>query len=194
MVNAMSYWTFTDIFEEAGPPVTPFHGGFGLINLQGIKKPSFWAYQFLNELSNIELNNDDSGSIVCKGKNDSLQALVWNYTLLSPDSSYSQQFYRHVIKPKAAGTVKLKIRNIGDGRYKLSVYKIGYHQNDPYSTYLEMGAPYNISLEQEKQLKDLSSGQPSYSTNITVNHKNWETFFKIDQNEVVFINIQRLRK
>ena len=37
--DAMSYWTFTDIFEEAGPPPTPFHGGFGLMNMHGLKKP-----------------------------------------------------------------------------------------------------------------------------------------------------------
>jgi xylan 1,4-beta-xylosidase len=46
--NSMSYWTFTDIFEEAGPGPTMFHGGFGLLNLQGIPKPTFRAYQFLN--------------------------------------------------------------------------------------------------------------------------------------------------
>jgi len=27
--NSMSYWVFTDIFEESGPRFTPFHGGFG---------------------------------------------------------------------------------------------------------------------------------------------------------------------
>jgi xylan 1,4-beta-xylosidase len=27
---SMSYWTFTDIFEESGPVPSPFHGGFGL--------------------------------------------------------------------------------------------------------------------------------------------------------------------
>ena len=35
----MSYWTFTDIFEEAGPRVTPFHGGFGLLNYQDLSGP-----------------------------------------------------------------------------------------------------------------------------------------------------------
>lgn len=30
--DSMSYWTFTDIFEEAGPRMTPFHGGFGMLN------------------------------------------------------------------------------------------------------------------------------------------------------------------
>ena len=49
--NSMSYWTFTDIFEEAGPRWTPFHGGFGLLNYQDIAKPAFYAYQYLNRLS-----------------------------------------------------------------------------------------------------------------------------------------------
>ena len=39
--NSISYWVFTDIFEEAGPRFTPFHGGFGLLNYQGIKKPAY---------------------------------------------------------------------------------------------------------------------------------------------------------
>jgi xylan 1,4-beta-xylosidase len=30
--TSMSYWVFTDIFEEPGPRFTPFHGGFGLLN------------------------------------------------------------------------------------------------------------------------------------------------------------------
>ena len=55
-VNSMSYWVFTDIFEEAGPRFTPFHGGFGLVNYQGINKPAFYAYQFLNRLGETELN------------------------------------------------------------------------------------------------------------------------------------------
>jgi xylan 1,4-beta-xylosidase len=29
--NSMSYWVFTDIFEEAGPRFESFHGGFGLL-------------------------------------------------------------------------------------------------------------------------------------------------------------------
>lgn len=29
LVQGMSYWTYTDLFEEPGPPPTPFHGGFG---------------------------------------------------------------------------------------------------------------------------------------------------------------------
>ncbi|MBN2729840.1 MAG: glycoside hydrolase, partial [Bacteroidales bacterium] len=30
--QSMSYWVFTDIFEESAPRFTPFHGGFGMLN------------------------------------------------------------------------------------------------------------------------------------------------------------------
>ena len=41
----MSYWTYTDLFEEPGPPPTPFHGGFGLLNREGIRKPAYFRIQ-----------------------------------------------------------------------------------------------------------------------------------------------------
>ena len=46
----MSYWVYSDLFEEPGPPDAPFHGGFGLLNYQDLPKPSFYAYHFLHRL------------------------------------------------------------------------------------------------------------------------------------------------
>ena len=63
--QSMSYWTFTDIFEEAGPRWEPFHGGFGLINYEDINKPAFYAYQFLNRLGPTELKDSDPSSWIC---------------------------------------------------------------------------------------------------------------------------------
>lgn len=51
LVKAYSYWTFTDIFEEGGMPSKPFHGGYGLLTLQGIAKPAYRAFQMLNGLA-----------------------------------------------------------------------------------------------------------------------------------------------
>ncbi|HEY4787456.1 MAG TPA: glycoside hydrolase, partial [Bacteroidales bacterium] len=88
--NSMSYWTFTDIFEEAGPRFTPFHGGFGLLNYQGIKKPSFSAYAFLNKLGETELTDKDSSSWACKNGKGDVQVLFWNFTYTLPDSVNNQ--------------------------------------------------------------------------------------------------------
>ena len=59
LVDSLAYWTFTDVFEEHGAGDTAFHGGFGLINYQGIVKPAFHAYRFLNQLGEEEICRAD---------------------------------------------------------------------------------------------------------------------------------------
>ena len=57
LADSVMYWTFTDIFEEKGGGRDIFHGGFGLLNFQGIAKPSFHAYRMLNALGDEVLYN-----------------------------------------------------------------------------------------------------------------------------------------
>jgi xylan 1,4-beta-xylosidase len=50
LVQGYSYWTFSDIFEENYFPSVPFQGGFGLLNIHGIAKPAYRAFELLHEL------------------------------------------------------------------------------------------------------------------------------------------------
>ena len=50
LVDGYSWWTFSDLFEENYLSSVPFHGGFGLLNIHGIAKPSYRAYQALHRL------------------------------------------------------------------------------------------------------------------------------------------------
>jgi xylan 1,4-beta-xylosidase len=50
LVQGYSYWTFSDIFEENYFPSVPFHGGFGLLNIHGIAKPAYRAFELLHAL------------------------------------------------------------------------------------------------------------------------------------------------
>lgn len=56
--NGNVYWAFTDIFKEGGPPELPFPGGFGLINLQGIRKPDYFSYKFLAQLGPTDITTN----------------------------------------------------------------------------------------------------------------------------------------
>jgi xylan 1,4-beta-xylosidase len=60
LVQGYSYWTFSDIFEENYFPSVPFHGGFGLLNIHGIAKPAYRAYELLHGIGNalIALNGE----------------------------------------------------------------------------------------------------------------------------------------
>jgi xylan 1,4-beta-xylosidase len=159
--NSMSYWVFTDIFEEPGPRFTPFHGGFGMLTTQGINKPVFYAYQFLNRLGSIELDNKDESSIVTKDKNGDIQALVWDFTNTHPgDSVNNQQYYIRDLPAKQKETLKFQITNVAEGNYALEIYNVGYRSNDAYSTYLSMGNPSQLTRQQVEQIKKQNDGAP----------------------------------
>ncbi len=52
LVQGYSWWTFSDIFEENFFPAEPFQGGFGLLNVEGIAKPVYRAFELLHGLGN----------------------------------------------------------------------------------------------------------------------------------------------
>ncbi len=59
-----SFWTFSDIFEENYFPSVPFHGGFGLLNLYGVPKPVYRAFQLLHHLGENQLEVEGRHSTV----------------------------------------------------------------------------------------------------------------------------------
>ena len=63
-VQGMSYWTYTDLFEEPGPPTAAFEGGFGLLSRDGIRKPAFFAYKYLHALQGRVLKTSDPQSMI----------------------------------------------------------------------------------------------------------------------------------
>jgi len=79
LVDSLSYWVFTDVFEENRKTDSVFHGGFGLINYQQIVKPAFHAYRFMNELGD-ELLDQTEGAIVTRDHvSGRITALAYNY-------------------------------------------------------------------------------------------------------------------
>ena len=192
--QSMSYWVFTDIFEESGPRFTPFHGGFGLLTIQGINKPAFYAYQFLNRLGNMELTNIDSTSWVCKDSKGNIQVLAWDFTNTHPgDSVNDQAYYIRDLPSKSKGKLKINISNVPNGTYSLEVYKIGYRCNDAYSSYLSLGKPKQLTKVQVEQIKKQNDGSPISKEIITI--KTGTSFSKdldIRENDVFFLNLIKL--
>ena len=190
-VNSMSYWTFTDIFEENGPRATPSHGGFGLINYQDLKKPAFYAFKFLNELGQSELKNADPASWVCKNPDNSVQALFWNYTPIVPPAGVNdQQFYQHEIPAKESGRVRLCITNLPAGSYTLEIYQTGYRASDIFTSYLHLGSPSQLTPTQVGILREQSSGSPQTVETVQIEEgKPFVRTFPLRQNDVYFVKI-----
>ncbi len=191
--NSMSYWVFTDIFEEAGPRFTPFHGGFGLLNLQGIPKPAFYAYDFLNKLGNTELANTDSRSWATKDAKGDVQVLLWDFTYTLPDSTNNQAYYVRDLPSKQKGKVNVSVSNIPEGTYALEIYQTGYHVNDAYTTYFEMGKPGQLTKQQVAEIKKINDGSPVSSEIVHVKADGgFSKESDLQENDVLLLNLKKL--
>jgi xylan 1,4-beta-xylosidase len=191
--NSMSYWVFTDIFEEIGPRFTPFHGGFGLLNYQAIKKPAFYSYAFLNKLGKTELLNTDNSSWACKNAKGNVQVLLWDFTNTHPgDSVNNQDYYIRDLPAKPKGKVKIIISGIPKGTYKLEIYKVGYRVNDAYTTYFDMGRPKQLTKQQVEQIKKQNNGSPIFTETIKVkSNVSFVKELKLRENDVFLLNMIR---
>ena len=190
--QSMSYWTFTDIFEESGPRWEAFHGGFGLMNYQDIKKPSFYAYQILNRLGPTELKSNDPSSWICKDNSGGVQALVWDFTNTFPGKNMiNQVFYKRDLPAKPKNKVTLDLSNVPEGKYTMELYKVGYRVNDAYATYCDLGAPAQLTMTQVAEIKEKNSGMPIETSTVEIGHDGkFEQKFDLRENDVVLVALK----
>jgi xylan 1,4-beta-xylosidase len=158
--QSMSYWVFTDIFEEAGPRFEAFHGGFGLLNLQGIRKPAWFAYAFLNRLGPVALENSDAMSWAATDGAGNVQVLLWDFTHTLPEGVNNQQYFVQDLPAQPKGETAIRIGGLREGRYQLRVSQVGYRRNDAYTAYLALGSPAQLTRAQVETLKAEVSGSP----------------------------------
>lgn len=197
-VTSMSYWTFTDIFEERGPRFTPFYGGFGLLNYQSIRKPSYFAYKFLSELGPDDVAETDTApngvcSWITRTGTHQVQTLFWNYSPMAPPSGDDDQhFFKREIPAGPASPVVLTLNHLHSGRYRLKVYRVGYEQNDAYTAYLHLGAPSQLTRKQVAELQSSASGAAAETRVIDVHDGNFHQTFPMRQNDIYFITLTRI--
>jgi xylan 1,4-beta-xylosidase len=190
-VQSMSYWTYTDLFEEAGPTPSSFHGGFGLINREGIRKAAFFAYKYLNELGPELLVNSDARSWATRN-GDNFAALIWNYE--TPEQNESNRPFFRKIRPAAAREpVALKLSGLKPGRYRLTLHRTGFKANDAYSQAIAWGLPKDLSDKQIAVLQQATSDAPEQDLTVTVGADGvFHKTFAIRSNDVLLAQLTLL--
>jgi xylan 1,4-beta-xylosidase len=126
-VQEMSYWTFSDVFEEQGVVKTPFYGGFGLIAAGGIPKPAFNAFALLHRLGERRLANDAPATLVTRQSDGALVIALWNYAEVgttAPMRSIALRFTHSAARSasvqsidRVRGNVNVAYERMGSPRY-----------------------------------------------------------------------------
>jgi xylan 1,4-beta-xylosidase len=193
LAQGMSYWTFTDLFEEPGPPPTPFHGGFGLLNREGIRKPAYFAYKYLHALDGDEIAVQDS-QVFAAAKDGNVSGVIWDFQQPQQDVS-NHSFYSHIVPAEPAPPLQLSFIHLNAGKYRLKVYRTGFRANDAYSAYIDMGAPKSLTPEQLAQLNSITRDLPEVDRVVQVgNNGVYDFSLSMHSNNVVLVSLERVQK
>jgi xylan 1,4-beta-xylosidase len=164
--QAMSYWTYSDLFEEPGPPDRPFHGGFGLMTREGVRKPAWFAYKYLNALRGNEIPSADE-AVLAAADGQKTAVLAWDWQQREQPTSNSV-FFGKPVPAIAARPVRIDLRHLAPGRYRLQVRRTGYKTNDAHTAYLEMGSPKALDAQQLRKLQGLTADKPELVRTVSV--------------------------
>lgn len=189
IVQGMSYWTYSDLFEEPGPPTTPFHGGFGLMTKDGIRKASWFAYKYLNALEGKEIPVADP-QVWAAYNGTSVSAVVWDFQLPDQKGQSNGTFFSKLVPSKKSAAVTMRLTGLTPGSYELKIYRTGYKTNDAYSAYIEMGTPEELTPAQLRQLQSLTRDLPETQRTISVpGNGTTEITLKMSSNDVGLVTL-----
>jgi xylan 1,4-beta-xylosidase len=122
-----------------------------------------------------------------------VQVLFWDLTHPTGGKISDQDFFFREQTAHDKGAVAIKLKNLSPGDYQLTVCRIGYHANDPYTRYLELGRPTNLSREMVAELKNLSNGRPVLDSRVTVfADGTFEKSLPLRENDVWLLSLKRI--
>jgi xylan 1,4-beta-xylosidase len=114
LTQMMSYWTFSDVFEEQGVVKTPFYGGFGLLAERGIPKAAFNDFALLHRLGDARLEVNSDSALVTRRKDGSLVIAAWNL-FLPEETGSPKTFTFHFKNPNGARSAGITIVDVEHG-------------------------------------------------------------------------------
>ena len=79
LATAMSYWSFSDVFEEQGVVKTPFYGGYGIVAERSIPKAAFHVFELLHRLGDRRLEAPSENALVTERADGGVVLALWNY-------------------------------------------------------------------------------------------------------------------
>jgi xylan 1,4-beta-xylosidase len=148
LIDSMSYWTFSDVFDEQGVEKTPFYGGFGTIAQRNIPKPAFNAFALLHKLGAVRLPLESGSALATRHKDGHLAIALWNY---APPDGTGEQY----TTPAAAGAAKhfsLNLKGLAAGA-RATVWRLDADHGNVLKAFDAMGRPAFPSRKQIVALK-----------------------------------------
>jgi xylan 1,4-beta-xylosidase len=162
LTEAMSYWAFSDVFEEGGVIKTPFYGGFGLLAEDGIPKPAFNAFAVLHKLGTTRLPSGSDSALITRRADGTLVVSLWNY---GPPDGTGEKY----TAPARAGAAKQFILDLPGVRphARATLWRVDADHGNVLKSYDAMGRPPFPDRAQIQALRAAGALTPPETLGVT---------------------------
>jgi xylan 1,4-beta-xylosidase len=152
LTQMMSYWTFSDVFEEQGVVKTPFYGGFGLLAESSVPKAAYNDFALLHRLGDTRLEVNSETALVTRRKDGALAIAAWN--LFLPEETGSPRtitfHFKGLVNPHSA---------------RITI--VDREHGSPLPAWDKMGRPASPTMAQIKVLRQAGALPASREQNLT---------------------------
>jgi xylan 1,4-beta-xylosidase len=162
LTQAMSYWSFSDVFEEQGVVRTPFYGGFGLVAEDNIPKPAFNAFAMLHQLGDRRIPLSSDSALATRRSDGSVAIALWNYA--PPDGTGAS----YAVPPASRGPSKTFTLQLAGtaGNASATILRLDEDHGNVVKTFDSMGRPAFPSRNQIAKLREAGRAAPPENTSL----------------------------
>lgn len=147
----MSYWTFSDVFEEQGIFKTVFYGGFGLLANHSIPKAAFQAFRLLHTLGDERIPVESDSVLATRRKDGTLVIAAWSYA--EPGAN----------GPERAITFAFKGVKAKHG----TLQRVDGAHGSPIAAWKKMGSPASPTMPQTELLRAAAAAPSPESVTVS---------------------------
>lgn len=139
--DRFAYWCLSDIYDQVGYGREAFFGGYGLLSLNGLRKPAYHAFELLSRLGRERLALDGQGrDATCDAivTRDGQRGQILVYASDEANRSPRQSIEVKLVVPSGTRAVRL--------------YRVDSTENNVVNRWVELGRPAYLSRAQTREL------------------------------------------
>lgn len=156
--DCMAYWHGLDSYSEYYDSDVVLNGDSGMLSRDGIRKPSFYAFQFLDRLQPHALKKDEFSIVTTNGRGRYVIA-CHNYKKLSADYVLTEEDeitierQEQFMENTDAVNLKFCLKNVKDGSYQVRIYYVNKENGSAQEIWRKLGYEKHLGKAEVEYLK-----------------------------------------
>ena len=194
LVDVMCYWHGLDLYAEYYDTNSLLSGDAGLISRDGIKKPSFYAVEFLNRSYCNEIARNENGIISTNGRGSysivchNFKPLSEKYLDIEEDLIQIKDIDHYIQDTEDLG-MKCILDNVQNGNYQIKTYYINPEYGSVQDMWKRLGLAESMESEEIQFIKQHANPNMEMEQ-VEVNDNKLEIDFSLKATEIRFIEIK----